>query len=349
MDYFRVATRAYLDSLTNKRPHEAKLGEHVQIVNPENWEEDLRNSRAKYVILGIPEDVGVRANYGIGGTHTLFEPALKALLNVQHTNMLNGECMLVLGSFDLVDIMQRSQGKDVTELRELVAEIDDIVHPVIGKIVAADKIPIVIGGGHNNSFPLIQGTSSVANMQINCINLDAHSDYRIMEGRHSGNGFTYAKKKGFLDKYAVIGLHENYNPQAVIDELAADMDIFYSFYEDTFIRTDVRYEQVLQDAISHTKGKLTGVELDLDCIANTVSSDATPCGISPRVARQYLSMCADAANVAYVHLAEGAIELHNGQSDQSTAKLVAYLITDFIKTNSKYFINNEEEVGKLQA
>lgn len=343
MDHFRIATRAYLDTLTNKRPHEARLGEHVAVVHEESWEEELQNSKAKYVIVGIPEDIGVRANYGVGGTHTLFEPALKALMNVQHTNHLRGDCMLVLGHFDFNDLMQQSQGMGVIELRELVAQIDDIVHPIIGKIVAADKIPIVIGGGHNNAFPLIQGTSSVSNVQINCINLDAHSDFHIMEGRHSGNGFSYAKRKGFLDKYAVIGLHENYNSQEVIDEMANELDVFYSFYEDTFIRTDLRYEQVLQDAIAHTKGKLTGVELDLDCIANTLSSAATPCGISPRVARQYLAMCAEAANVAYVHLAEGAVELHDGRMDLTTPKLVAYLITDFIRANYKYHVKSEEE------
>ncbi len=342
MDHFRIATRAYLDTLISKRPHETRLGEHVEVLHGENWEDELRNSKATYVIAGIPEDIGVRANYGVGGTHTLFEPALKALLNVQHNNLLKGDNILVLGHFDLGEMMQRSHGMSVIELRELVTQIDEIVHPVIGKIIAAGKIPIIIGGGHNNAFPLIQGTSSVSNVQINCINLDAHSDFNMMEGRHSGNAFSYAKRKGFLDKYAVIGLHENYNSQTTIDELADDPDVFYSFYEDTFIRADMRYEQVLQDAIAHTKGKLTGVELDLDCIANTLSSAATPCGISSRVARQYLAMCADLANVAYVHLAEGAVELHDGRMDLSTPKLVAYLITDFIKANYKYHIKSEE-------
>lgn len=336
MEHFRFATRAYLDTLINKRPHETKLGEQVEIVHSEHWEEELKNCSAKYVLLGIPEDIGVRANYGVGGTEGFWEPALKSLLNVQNTNSMDGQNILVLGAFDFTSQMQRSRDMDVIELRTLVAEIDEIVHPLIGKIVAADKIPIVIGGGHNNCFPLIQGTSSVSNIQINCINLDAHADFRMMEGRHSGNGFTYAKRKGFLDKYAVIGLHEIYNSQSVIDEMTEDHDILYSFYEDIFIRAGISYEQVLKDAIHHIKGKLTGVELDLDCIAYTLSSAATPCGISPRIARQYLTMCADAANVAYVHIAEGAVKLENGREDTATAKLVAYLITDFIKANIKY-------------
>ncbi len=34
--------------------------------------------------------------------------------------------------------------------------------------------------------------------QINSINLDAHSDFRPAEGRHSGNGFRYAEEDGYL-------------------------------------------------------------------------------------------------------------------------------------------------------
>jgi formiminoglutamase len=35
---------------------------------------------------------------------------------------------------------------------------------------------------------------------VNAINFDAHSDFRILEGRHSGNGFSYAYEEGFLKK-----------------------------------------------------------------------------------------------------------------------------------------------------
>jgi formiminoglutamase len=36
------------------------------------------------------------------------------------------------------------------------------------------------------------------------INFDAHSDFRILEGRHSGNGFSYAYEEGFLKKYFIL-------------------------------------------------------------------------------------------------------------------------------------------------
>jgi formiminoglutamase len=70
------------------------------------------------------------------------------------------------------------------------------------------KIPVVIGGGHNNAYPLLKGAAKGLQQaqqtplpQINCINLDAHTPVTgPEEGRHSGNAFRYAESDGFLQK-----------------------------------------------------------------------------------------------------------------------------------------------------
>jgi formiminoglutamase len=331
MTQFRIATRSYIDGHTNKRPGETKLGEKVQCVHSDDWEAELKRSDAKFVLLGIPEDIGVRANYGLGGAHTLWEPALKALLNVQHTDKLQGDDLLVLGAFDFRELMQASEHKEINELRELVAQVDEAVHAVVHKVLAAGKIPLVIGGGHNNSYPLLHAVSDIKGGPVNCINLDAHSDYRMMEGRHSGNGFRYAKNRGYLDKYAVIGLHENYNAQDIVAEFATDYSLYCSFYEDIFLRNKLSYDQSIRNAIAHTSGAPTGIELDLDCIEYVLSSAATPCGISSLQARQYINSCAGFCDMAYLHIAEGATKLRNGKDSIYTPKLVAYLLTDLLK------------------
>lgn len=331
MTGFRIATRSYLDTHINRRPGEIKLGEKVVCVHSEDWGKELKSSAAKFVLLGIPEDIGVRANYGVGGTHTLWEPALKAILNVQHSNKLNGEQVLVLGAFDFGDLMKEAEHKDANELRELVPKIDEAVTPVIQSIVMAGKVPIIIGGGHNNAFPILLGGSQALNSPLNCINLDAHSDYRKMEGRHSGNGFRYAKAKSYLEKYAVIGLHENYNAQDIISEFDTEENLHCSFYEDIFLRNKLSFIQAVRDAIVHTSGTKTGLELDLDCIEYVLSSALTPAGITALQARQYVHTCAALCDVAYFHITEGAVKLRSGKEDVGTAKLVAYLVADFVK------------------
>jgi formiminoglutamase len=331
MGKFVVASREYLDTLISRRPNETKLGERVHTIEDEQWEQALKECPAKFVLLGIPEDIGVRANLGVGGTHTLWEPALKAILNIQDTTALHGDDILVMGWFDFTKSMERSEKMDLEQLRGLVGYIDETVHPLITRIVAAGKVPIVIGGGHNNCYPLLKGASLVDDKPLNCINLDAHSDFREMEGRHSGNGFRYAHREGYLHKYSVVGLHQNYNAQNILDELKDDPDLSYCFYEDIFLRNKLSFEDAVMDAIARTKGKPTGIELDLDCIEGVLSSAATPAGITSLQARQYITWCAQEAKVAYVHLTEGAVKLNDGRTDVTTAKLVAYLVSDFIK------------------
>lgn len=216
---------------------------------------------------------------------------------------------------------------------------------LIKAIVAAGKIPIVIGGGHNNAYPLIKGTAKglhqinkIPLAQINCINLDAHSEYRPAEGRHSGNAFRYAEDDGFLQKYCIIGLHENYLQQNVWLDIVNNPFIDCITYEDIFIREKRNFHQAIAHAISFTEETYTGIELDLDAIAHVLCSAATPTGISEKEARQYVNYTAATANVAYLHICEGAAQLTDGRVNASVGKLISYLVSDFIKA-----LNGEEE------
>lgn len=333
--YLSLLDKEHLQLLVNHRPGEVKLGEKVELVLPTaSWEDCLQQSNATFVLLGIPEDIGVRANGGVGGAHTAYTSALQSLINIQSTSKFKGEELLILGHLDFTDWMQQSQEMNVEQLRNVVAQIDDEVYPIIKKIIAAGKVPIVIGGGHNNAFGLLKGASMACEQAINCINLDAHSDYRITEGRHSGNGFRYAKAENYLGNYAIIGLHENYNSEFIINDLQSDETIQFSYFEDIFIQQNCDFKEAILQAINFTDGQPTGIELDLDCIQNVLSSAATPVGISTLEARQYVAMVADKCDPAYFHICEGATQLANGKTDESTGKLIANLISDFIKNYS---------------
>jgi formiminoglutamase len=329
--YLQVYTTTDLESLLRTRPGETKLGERIQLAEGADWYASVKDATAKYVLLGIPEDIGVRANLGLGGAHTAWDPALAAFLNIHSTEQLSGAEVLLLGAFRFTEWMEASETMDTAGLRELTARIDAEVSPVIRSIVAAGKIPLVVGGGHNNCYPLISGAAEGLDSVIHCINLDAHSDFRVMEGRHSGNGFRYAHQEGTLGYYAMLGLHENYNSTGVLRDLDDNEALHYSTFENIFIREEHSFAYALGEAIQHTAAAPLGIEVDLDCIAHTLSSAATPSGISPEMARRYLYTCGALPDIAYLHIAEGATQLRDGRSDASVAKLIAYLLSDFIK------------------
>lgn len=134
----------------------------------------------------------------------------------------------------------------------------------------------MVGGGHNNTYPLIKGAAKgwykagvIPLAQINCINLDAHADYRPMEGRHSGNSFRYADEDGYLQKYCVVGIHENYLPQNVWVDMVNNPFIDCITFEDIFIHTKRTFLQSVAHATSFTDDTLTGIDIDLDSIQNT--------------------------------------------------------------------------------
>ncbi|MCY7309892.1 MAG: formimidoylglutamase [Chitinophagaceae bacterium] len=345
MRHLKIYTKQDVLSLTKLRRFETKVGEQLKVVNDAgDIEKKLKESVAKYVLFGIPEDLGAKGNYGIGGADTLWIPFLQNLLNVQSNDFFDGGEILLIGHFDfgdmqyLIDNTAKGEEEKVEAYRHAVNTIDDEVEHLVKMITEAKKIPIVIGGGHNNTYPLIKGAAKgwhkagvLQLAQINCINLDAHADYRPMEGRHSGNAFRYAEEDGYLQKYCVVGLHENYLPQNVWIDMVNNPFIDCITFEDIFVHEKRTFMQAVSHATGFTEDTLTGIDIDLDAIQNTLSSAMTPVGITPIHARQYISFAAADSKPAYLHICEGATRLSDGRTDATSGKLISYLVSDFIK------------------
>lgn len=328
-----------ITQLTRKRSTEVKIGEDVVVLKSINsWEQELQNSSCKYVLLGIPEDIGVKANYGRGGAHTAWRPALESFLSQQSNAFFNGKEICVLGNIFVDDLMAKSNEldtknkNDINELRNLVEQIDSRVSEIIEKIISCNKLPIIIGGGHNNSYPIIKGCSLALKQKINVINCDPHTDFRPLEGRHSGNGFSYAFHENYINRYSVYCMHEQYNTSNALNEFRSyNKQLYYSTYETIFVRESITLNEALKRNINFVKTQLCGIEIDLDAITNVPSSAKTSSGISPVQARQYVYQCGKKLNPTYLHIAEGAPILSHIKADNKTGKLIAYLITDFIK------------------
>ncbi len=336
----KLYSKETVKNLVRTRQNEIKIGENVNSVL-NDFVDELKNSIAQFVIIGIPEDIGVRANYGRGGANTAFKPALESFLNLQQNDFLKGETILVAGEVFVDDIMEQAQHlntknkNDITHLRNLVSEIDNRLTTVIQQIITVNKIPIIIGGGHNNAYGNIKGTSQALNKKINVINCDPHLDFRLAEGRHSGNGFSYAFTENYLDKYSVFAMHEQYNNQQSIQQFKENnSQLYFNTYESIFVREDIDFKTALHQSIGFVKNNSCGIELDLDAITNVPSSAKTSSGISPLQARQYVYQCAVQLNCTYLHIAEGAPILSHIKADNKTGKLIAYLISDFIKAIS---------------
>ncbi|HTR29825.1 MAG TPA: arginase family protein [Puia sp.] len=343
MQHLHVYRKQDIIGLTRIRQFETKVGERVSVAaDAANVAASVEKTDAEYILIGIPEDIGVRANEGRGGTGSAWPFFLKSFLNLQSNDFLTGEGVLVLGYFDfseldrLIEANAYGTEEKTTAYRHAVHSIDEAVEPLIKLITAAGKIPVVIGGGHNNAYPLIKGAAKglhkaglISLTQINAVNLDAHSGFGPIEGRHSGNSFRYAEEDGFLEKYCAIGVHENDLPQNVWLDITNNPFVDLITYEDILVLERRNFTQAVAHATGFTEDNYIGLELDLDVFGPT-GTGMPPTGIGPLQARQYVTFAATDSRIAYFHICEGVYSICHGQSE-AAGLLMATIVSDFLK------------------
>lgn len=256
---------------------------------------------------------------------------------MQANDFIKPENCILLGEIDCsienkaAGTLDKEDEHYFEELGKIVSQIDNKVSIVAELLVKEGKTPIFIGGGHNNSYGIIKGCATAFQKPINVINFDAHSDFRRLEHRHSGNGFSYAFAEGHLSKYFIFGMQKNHNSQNVISDIhSKSQHISYNLFESISIKKTKPFGQVLKEAeaFTDTPNRL-GIELDLDSIQDIPSSAITPSGFSVNEARRYVSYFSKKENIAYLHLCEAAPKPGTDE-EKKVGKLLSYLIIDFI-------------------
>jgi len=293
MQNLNLFTEKEKNLLLKKRKGESKFGEHTKLLtNLANIYEDIKNLDVKYVLFGVKEDIGVYANCGKIGTYKAWETTIKVLLNIQNNGFTNANRVLVLGHLDYSEqreiVFTKPKKKNIAKARSIVETIDKDVSFLVATIISAGKIPIIIGGGHNNAYGNIKGAALGLNKKINIVNFDAHSDFRAEEGRHSGNGFRYVFSEGFLENYFIFGLHENYTSENLFNNLKKIKNVKFNTYDAMNVRQETDFNSEMKKALTHISNKKFGIEIDCDAIEHIPTSAMTPSGFSVNQARKFV-------------------------------------------------------------
>ena len=342
MNRLHLFTETDRKKLVKQESNDSKFGNHVQLItHSSNIYDQLKNLDVDFVLFGIPEDIGIFANHGIVGASSTWYYVIKVLLNIQNNQFTNPKKLVILGHLDFskeqkqVEKYDQHKFSDIKKARKIVEDIDKEVTFLVHQITKAGKKPIVIGGGHNNAYGCIKGTSLSLNTPINVINLDAHTNFRSEEGRHSGNAFSYAYTEGFLKKYFIFGVHENYMHQHIYEALKKlKKHITYNTYEDIIVRKKLKFRAECERAFNIIANNPYGIEIDCDAIANIASSAMTLSSFSPMKTREFLTYFATSSNAKYLHISEAAPILAPKKRAQLCAKLIVDLVTDFMKASN---------------
>lgn len=325
LEYFG---KSQVQKYVKPRHGETKLGERLDLVE---HIDDLKNLPQDYVILGIPEDIGVRANHGKSGTAQMWEAFLKTFLNIQSNRYNSAKNVVVLGHLNFSDLLKKAEKLDSTHndyhvyLSDLIEQIDEEVFKVVKQLLSFNKIPVIIGGGHNNAFGIIKACSNIEKQAINVLNIDAHTDLRHCKHRHSGNGFSYAIQKGFLDKYYIFGLHKNYTPEYIFEYIDQKKQIDFCCFDQLLHLNQLEKLSKLKAGCNFLNNEY-GLEIDCDSIQNFNSSALTPSGFNIDEVRNMIKMLKNNP-LKYIHICESI-------PTTATAKALSYFVSDFIRTES---------------
>lgn len=327
MKHIKYIEKSKIEELTNKRHGESKIGEHIECIKDIG---QLNENPQKYVLLGIPEDIGVYTNYGKRGTKLMWNNFLSAFLNMQENKHNSSSDIVILGEIDCEDELEDAKTLDKTQkdyyiyLGDIVEQIDHKVATTISHIFKAGKTPVIIGGGHNNAYGIIKGYYLAFNQPLNILNIDAHTDLRRTDYRHSGNGFSFALEQKLIQKYYIFGVHKAYTPQYIFDYISDKPYIEGIYFEDILHYNPMEKLGKLKHGTNFLNDYF-GLEIDCDSFENFNASAQTTSGFTVNEMRNFINILKKMA-VQYIHFCEGIPSEHN-----LTAKTLSYFVSDFIR------------------
>lgn len=338
----KVYTKDIILSYTNVCRFETKIGEVIQTAtNAGEVEQSIRDTSATFVIVGVPEDIGIKANGAEDIAGSAWTSFLHSFLNIQSNDFLEGTEAMLLGHLNFAGVAEviesnAAQKEERTEaFRHSVSMVDDELEAIVKMITSYRKIPVIISGGSNNAYGCIKGAAKgwhkegvLPLAQLNVISLDAQTGYKPLEGRHSSNALRYADEDGYLQKYCVVGLHENELPQNTWLDIANNPFFDFITYEDIFLHGKQSFVDAVHHAISFTGDSLCGIEIGL---SNVLNASRSAVGISLLHARQFVHLTAVHSQPAYLHIAEPFNRNIKSYDADAAGKIISYLVSDFIK------------------
>jgi len=156
MDNLKIISDEYLNKIAELRVGEKKLYQSINYLkNPTNLLHKINNPQIEFVLFGIKEDIGIRANHGRPGAKETWNEVLKKLLNIQNNEFLNGSNILLQQLQETKDTLKVG----ITPVNKTMLRNNMILHNKdkneIGYITSGCFSPILkrsIGIGYINNF-----------------------------------------------------------------------------------------------------------------------------------------------------------------------------------------------------
>jgi formiminoglutamase len=282
-------------------------------------------AEADVIIFGIPTDEGIRRNSGrIGASEA--PNAIREWLG-KLTPYAGPHFNRHLNDLRIVDLGDVPSG-NLETMHEAAA--------IIAKeMIAAGKIVIALGGGHDVTYPLVRGFKNGTTWDaMGLINIDAHLDVREKKNgqHHSGSSFRLLLEEGIVkgEHFAEIGIQSFVASQKHFDWVIQQGARILTFEDATTAHLPNSFEEC---EIAITRGDFDFpmyLSFDMDCVR---ASDApgvsapTPTGFLAEEAYELAVAAGLSKNVRMFDIVEVSPP-HD--ADSRTARLAARMIAGFL-------------------
>ena len=304
-DIFDLTTRPNPDLFFSR--HDKNDPRTGEIVGREGKEYEA----ADIVILGCPQDEGVRRNNGREGA-ALAPSAIREQFYKLTTFNVKRRI------FDLGDV----------KLGATLEETHDTHAEVVTQILKDGKRAIVLGGGNDVSYPDGCAMADVFGPEWWIgINIDSHLDVRVSEERNSGTPYRQLLEEGrLLPKYFYEVAFQTHFCSPIYYEYVRGLGVNRISLELLRSRAEADVElkeSIKQKFIGHSSSLNTFFGFDLDAVRSADApgtSAPSPLGLK---ASEFIQLVKYAASLANTKIIEFSEVNPKFDADNRTAKLVA--------------------------
>ena len=311
-DIFELTSRPDPDLFfSRKDPYDPRLGEIVSADQKDYNASDI-------VILGCPQDEGVRRNNGRVGAASAPKAIREQFYKLTPFNIKKK-------LFDLGDV----------RLGGSLEDTHDAHCEVVKRVLRDGKRMIVLGGGNDVSYPDGVAMADVfgSDKWIG-INIDAHLDVRIAEDRNSGTPYRQLLEEGHLlpNCFYEVG-YQTHFASPVYYKYLRDLGVHRISLELLRSREEADMEikdQIRQRFIGQSSSLNTFFGFDLDAVRSADApgtSAPSPLGLR---AGEFITLVKYAASLANTKIVEFSEVNPNFDIDNRTTRLVAIGMHRFI-------------------
>ncbi len=278
------------------------------------------------VLIGVPQDEGVRRNGGRVGAATAPDAIRKALYKFTPVFFAKDKVTQVnrLRIYDAGNLLTDGIVLEEIHLRQ---------RKVVRQLLREGALPIVLGGGHDIAYPDGAALGDLAE-PFSVINIDAHTDVRPLideEYAHSGSGFRQLLEDRSLQlrDFCEFGIQSFAVSKQHIDYVWSCGKSVVSYDE---IRSTGSFEKSFSTVLSScaSEGDNIYVSFDMDAVASAFApgvSAPAAVGFTAEEICRAAEICGENPAVKLIDIAEvnPAFDI-----DGRTAKLAALVIAHFM-------------------